>query len=145
MNDNPYNAPKTLEITSVSAKEPVVKNNFLHIFIKVSATLLLGSILAAFNIFGGFLLAVFCAHSIAPELGYLPDFGTRDLVGLMLGLLWLSVFVIAPFFALTICWKALSDEKPLSWCKRNWWLFLIAFAFPFAPTLYLALAGALAA
>ena len=128
---------KAFEMASGSAEEPVVKNSALHILKKSSATLLLGIILAAFNFFGGTYLAIACTSSI----GYIPDFFPHSLTFIIVGLFFLNI-LITPAFALTICWIALSDEKPLSWCMRKWWLFLIAFAIPFTLFSYMSLAGA---
>jgi len=137
MNDNPYNAPKAFAMESGSVEEPVVKNYALHILKKSFVTLLFGIILAAFNFIGGTFLAIVCTSSI----GYIPDFFPHSLTFIIVELFFLNI-LITPAFALTICWMALSDEKPLSWCKRNLWLFLIAFAIPFTLFSYMSLAGA---
>jgi len=138
MNDNPYNSPATQEEAPGNASDPPVKKRSL--LLRLFRTFLFGSILAVLNLFGGMILAIACTISI----GYIPEFFPFSLTFFVLALFFLNFF-ITPAFALTICWGALSQEKPVWWCKRNWRLFLIAFAFPFALTCYLNLAGALQA
>ncbi len=137
MNDNPYNPPNAFEVASGTAAGPVVTNCDLRALKRASATLLVGTVLAAFNLIGGTFLAIACTHNI----GYIFDVFPLSLTVMIVGLFFLNI-LITPVFALTICWLALGDQRPLSWCRRNWWLFLFAFAVPFALFSYMSLAGA---